>query len=309
MSIISPPFTNPNPNGTFNVGFYYIIGNPALDRFQVRIISVTETSMGTVTDVQATSGVQSFTTWSSPTAYVDTGTVLFNGFQGNICIRLVDPDIINAPNTTFRAEITYIVNSPTFVAFDNVSIGPSNIPLPVNFIGLVATRGDITDSKVDLRWDVSEEINVNEYHVEKSSNGANFENAGVIPAKGKSIYTFTDNSVSHNTTVYYRIKSIDIDGKYKYSGTLRLAGDNSYGNELSAYPVPAKDDILVQHKEMRGKAKMTLTSLNGTVLRTIYPTPGSSHTPVNISTLAPGLYLLNLTDETGYSQTTKVVKN
>jgi len=60
MNIISPPYVNPNPVGTFNVGFHYIVPNPASDRFQVRIISVTQTSSGTVTNVEATSGVQFF---------------------------------------------------------------------------------------------------------------------------------------------------------------------------------------------------------------------------------------------------------
>src|SRR5689334_25118311 len=51
LDIISPPYANPSPSGTFNIGFYYIVPNPAVDRFQVRIISVTTTPQGTVTDV------------------------------------------------------------------------------------------------------------------------------------------------------------------------------------------------------------------------------------------------------------------
>ena len=54
MNIISPPFVNPNPTGTFNVGFYYIVPDPAVDRFQIRIIAITQTPTGTVTDVKAT---------------------------------------------------------------------------------------------------------------------------------------------------------------------------------------------------------------------------------------------------------------
>ena len=60
QSILSPPYPNPNAVGTFNVGFYYIVNNPLVDRFQVRLISVTSTGQGTVTNVEATSGLQSF---------------------------------------------------------------------------------------------------------------------------------------------------------------------------------------------------------------------------------------------------------
>src|SRR5690242_21176313 len=104
-----------------------------------------QTPQGTVTNVEATSGVQFFANWSTPRPYVDTGTVLLNGFEGNVCIRLIDPDIVNA-NTTFRVEVSYLIHEPFFAVFDNVSIGPLQIPLPVDFIGLVANRN--TDNSV-----------------------------------------------------------------------------------------------------------------------------------------------------------------
>jgi hypothetical protein len=311
LNIISPPYPNPNPAGIFTVGFTYIIGNPATDRFQVRIISVTSTPQGTVTNVEATSGVQAFTTWSSPIPYVDVAgptvpdpTPFLNGFAGNVCIQLNDPDIVNGPNTSFRVEVSYLTSSPTFAVFDNLSIGPIGAPLPVHFIGLVANRS--ASNTVDLKWDVSEEIDVQEYQVERSTNASYWEVTGTVQAKGKSIYTLTDNNVP-SRTIYYRIKSIDIDGRYKYSGVLRLDGDNSYGNEISVYPVPAKDDIIVQHKKLRGKVKMIISSMNGTIVKTIQPTPGSSHTPVNISNLPSGVYLLRLDDETGW-QSIKLMK-
>ncbi|MEO5562173.1 MAG: T9SS type A sorting domain-containing protein [Chitinophagaceae bacterium] len=317
MSVISPPFANPNPNGTFNVGFYYIVGNPAVDRFQVRIISVTETSMGTVTDVKATTGVQFFSSWSTPAPYADgvsnpgvpNPTPFMGAFQGNICIRLIDPDIINSPNTSFRVEVSYLINEPTFAVFDNLSIGPFNTPLPVNFIGLVATRNELAKS-VDMKWDVSEEIDVQEYRVERSINGISFETAGAVPAKGKSVYTYSDNNVPTGT-LYYRIKSVDIDGKFKYSGILRLADNSSssYGNKLLVYPIPTTGDVTVQHKKLNAKSKLVITSLDGRILKTIAPTPGSSHTPVTISNLSPGVYLLRLDDENGYGEAVKLIKN
>ena len=316
MSVISPPFANPNPTGTFNVGFYYIVGNPALDRFQIRIISVTETPTGTVTNVEASTGVQFFSTWSTPQPYVDGVTTpvpdvtpFMGTFQGNICIRLIDPDIVNSPTTNFRVEVSYLVNNPQFAVFDNVSIGPSQIPLPVNFIGLVAERNPVTKS-VDLKWDVSEEIDVAEYQVERSTNGSSFTSAGSVPAKGKSIYTYSDNNVPSGT-LYYRIKSVDIDKKFKYSGIIRLADNasNSFGSKLFVYPTPTNGDMVIEHKKLDGKAKMAITSLDGRILKVISPTPGSSHTPVSISNLSPGVYLLKVTDENGYSETIKVVRN
>lgn len=311
QSLISPPYFNPNPNGTFNVGFYYIVNNPIVDRFQVRIISVTTTPTGTVTNIEATSGVQSFAAWSTPVAYVDNGpspTPLLNGFEGNICIRLVDPDIINGPTTTFRVEVAYIINEAFFAVFDNLSIGPLNIPLPVDFIGLIANRN--TDNSVSLKWDVSEEINVKEYLVERSENGTSFSQVGLVSAKGKSIYTFNNAAVPANT-IFYRVKSIDIDGRFKYSGVLRLSGSslNSYADKLSVYPTPAQNEITVAHKKLTRGAKMVITSLDGRTLKTIIPAAGASHTQVNVNGMNPGMYFLRLEDGMGNIETVKLLKN
>jgi hypothetical protein len=313
LNIISPPYVNPNPTGTFNVGFYYIIGNPVTDRFQVRIISVTQTPQGTVTNVEATSGVQPFSAWSTPTPYVDgvtrpvpDPTPLMGAFEGNVCIRLIDPDIQNGPATTFRVEVSYLVNSPLFAVFDNLSIGPQQIPLPVNFIGLVAERN--ASAGVDLKWDVSEEINVREYQIERSTNGSSFTSVGSVNAKGKSIYQFT-NYNAPASTIFYRVKSIDIDGRSKYSGILKLTGGNSFSNEIKVYPVPARDEVTVQHKQLGTNARLIVTSADGQVVRSITPREGASHTPVNINGLAPGVYMLRLDNGKGDIQSAKLIKN
>lgn len=309
LNIISPPYVNPNPTGTFNVGFYYIVRDPAVDRFQVRIISVTTTAMGTVTNVEATSGLQFFSTWSTPTAYTDPVTPLLNGQQGTICIRLVDPDIINSLNTTFRVEVSYIINEPFFAVFDNLSIGPAQIPLPVSFIGLLANRNN-NDNSVILKWDVTEEVNVQEYQVERSDNGSYFTPVGSVSAKGKSLYSFTNYNVP-SKTVFYRIRSVDLDGRFKYSGIVKLSGNasDSYSDGMLIYPMPAQDEITITHKKLAGGAKMIITTIDGRVLKQISLVTGSSHTPVTISGLPRGLYFVRLEDENGNVQMAKLLKN
>jgi hypothetical protein len=309
LNIISPPYVNPNPSGTFNVGFYYICGNPTIDRFQVRIVSVTETPMGTVTNVEATSGVQFLNLWNTPTPYIDNGpdaTPLLNGFEGYVCIRLLDPDIVNAPNTTFRVEISFIINEPLFAVFDNLSIGSQQIPLPVNFIGLIGERENNT---VNLKWDVSEEIDVLEYQVERSEDGRTFVEAGKVPAHGKSIYTFTHNNAP-DRNLYYRIRSVDLDGSFEYSGILRIAAgkQNSASDQVIVYPSPAQSQVTVQHRKLQRGARMMIMTMDGKLLKTITPAIGNTNTFISISDLRPGLYMLRLEDGTGLIQSTKFIR-
>lgn len=312
MNIISPPYNNPNPVGTFNIGFYYIVNNPSVDRFQVRVISVTQTATGTVTNVEATSGVQLFSSWSTPTQYVDGTTTpvpdptpLLNGWQGFVCIRLIDPDITNSPNTTYRVEVSYLINEPFFAVFDNLSIGPLNSPLPVYFIGLVAERNN---NDVNLKWDVTEEVDVKEYQIERSTTGIDFTTVGVSSARGKSIYSYT-NYNAPSGTIFYRIKSVDLDGRYKYSGIIKLSGNNSFSNKLRIYPTPATNEITIQHGRINPGSKMSVVSADGKVMKIVYLKGGASHTQINIKDLLPGMYFLRLEDEKTGIQSAKFVKN
>ena len=44
-----------------------------------------------------------------------------------------------------------------------------------------------------------------------------------LPAKGKSIYAYSDNNVPTDYDYIIALKSVDIDRKFKYSGIIRLA--------------------------------------------------------------------------------------
>ena len=314
LSIISPPYINPNPTGTFNVGFYYIVPNAQTDQFMVRIISVTQTPLGTVTNVEASSGVQYFKDWSTPTPYNDMTaavpdpTALMGSEQGTVCIRLVDQDIVNSPLTTFRVEVYYIIGQRRFVVFDNLSIGPLLSPLPVNFIGLVANRTTATD--VSLKWDVSEEVNVDHYVIERSQNGTSFTSIGTVSANAKSIYTFTDQSAPSGN-LFYRVRNVDIDGSSKFSGVVRIKGNStsSYGDKLIVYPSPASEQITVEHKRILRDAKITISGMDGRIVKTIQPREGASHTPVNVTDLRPGMYIIRFDDGGGVVQTSKFIRN
>lgn len=308
-SIISPLYSNPNPQGTFNVGFYYVVGNAATDRFQVRIISASGQGGQTVYNFEASSRIRAFSEFSTPTTYTDAvnpTNPLFNGQQGFVCIRLNDVDITNAPGTNYRVEVIFLLNTPNFAVFDNLSIGDAApIPLPVSFLGVVANR---SGNSVNLRWDVADELNVREYQVERSTNGSTFNVVGTIPASSKTnVYSFTD-TYAEPGNVYYRVKNLDADGRFKYSSIIKLKGASSFGSVLKAYPLPALNQVTLEHKKLSNKAKITVNSLEGKTLKVVNPVNGASHTLVNLSGLSSGMYVIKLENGEGETEMIKIIK-
>lgn len=315
VPILSTDYPSPTTAGFFDVGFVYVVPNPAVDQFNIALIRLTTTSTAggdqTKDDIVAISGFKSFSSFSTiaPTPYTDQfGNPALTGQRGAICIRLSDVDITTGSNIRYRVEVTYnILSAGTFTVFDDFSLSNTvNIPLPVSFMGITAKK---TDNVANIRWDIADEKNVLEYQIERSTNGSTFTKAGSVSATGRSVYEFTDPS-SQAGTVYYRIRSVDIDGKTKLSSIIKLSAGslNSFANKLKLYPTPATDDVTIEHKQLDANAKITLNSIDGKVIKVIVPTRGASHTPVNLSDIRSGLYIIRVFDGKGQTESIKLVK-
>ena len=80
----------------------------------------------------------------------------------------------------------------------------------------------LNNDKVDLKWATDTEINVSHFVIEKSNDGKNFNDAGVVFAygntSGKTEYRFSDKVKADQPGVfYYVLRSVDNDGKSQYS--------------------------------------------------------------------------------------------
>ena len=73
-----------------------------------------------------------------------------------------------------------------------------------------------------LEWATDAEVNTLMFVIEKSENGLDFENVGVVNAEGgneEKVYRFFDTEAS-GETVFYRLKEIDKDDNFSFSRTV-----------------------------------------------------------------------------------------
>ena len=91
----------------------------------------------------------------------------------------------------------------------------------------------LTNNKVWLAWSTSQDVNVSHYFIERSYDNKTFEQAALIftaedPAPVNN-YSYKDpiKNVT-GSLIYYRLKMVDKDGKYKYTEvkTVRLGAGN-----------------------------------------------------------------------------------
>ncbi|MGK2861091.1 MAG: hypothetical protein ACSLE0_04115 [Chitinophagaceae bacterium] len=87
------------------------------------------------------------------------------------------------------------------------------------FSQITAFTAQLKTDKVDLKWAATSEKNISHFSIEKSSDGKNYNQAGIVFAFGNSsepmMYPFIDKSIDSDNegVIYYRISAVDNNGK------------------------------------------------------------------------------------------------
>lgn len=292
-TITTPTYTLPVNANTIGYGFQ-LDGSERAARVSV-FVSYVSTLNGELTTVSVADIIPIYDNANQP---------------ATICRSFAISDFPGFPaggNYRFRLEVSANTgngNANKTLTFDNFRTNGtlSQIPLPVNFIGFEAKKAN---SSVELTWKVAGEENVLRYEVEKSEDGRTFTRIGSVLSSGNDTYTFTD--ANGSGTAYYRIKNVDGNGKFKFSTIAKIANGKSE-IVLRGFPQPVQSQFILQHPVINGHALINLSTADGRVIKSVVPTNGSMQTPVDMSSLQAGLYLLRFSAGNGETQTLKVIK-
>lgn len=168
-------------------------------------------------------------------------------------------------------------------------------PLPV--LGLEFNAKRINNSKVQLDWKTVQEIDNKGFYVErKKENDINFTQLHFVksaaPNSNSSLplnYVHVDaNDFSGKT--YYRLKQEDLDGKFMYSIVRLVNGNNGKVISMKAWPIPSTGPVNISAEGIE-KDILLVFDNNGRLMKQL---PIASTTPVQLTGLAPGTYIVKL---------------
>jgi hypothetical protein len=193
--------------------------------------------------------------------------------------------------------------------FSDLYIGTT---LPLKLISFTA---EIENNVVGLKWITASEENLKKFVIERSYDNKNFSEVDAVLPYGhpadKNNYIFLDKlSENSPTTVYYRLHSIDINGKGEYSETRIITRQKISELNISAYPNPVMNNLLVTIPSAWQKKNVMfeLLSVNGQLAK-IFNTTNTGQTEVlNVNNIAPGPYFLNASCD-GKIVRGKIIKN
>lgn len=213
-------------------------------------------------------------------------------------------DFLNgAPITATGVAQSFTLQPGEYHVFLNL-----NAVLPVT---LISFSGKNNGNINVLSWTVANEQSLNYYELQRSSDGQNFSAISQINARGKSNYSFSDVITPVTAPVYYyRLKSVDKDGNFKYSVVVKLEMPASR-KFATVNPNPFTGKLLVNIESAApDKATLIITDLSG---RQLYKqnkvlTSGSNEIEINeTGRFSKGTYLLTII-ESQQTQSIKIVK-
>jgi adhesin HecA-like repeat protein len=215
-------------------------------------------------------------------------------------------DATYAPNIAgsafdFGIQGAHVVRSTSLAPADTNSFGGSCALQTFGFtpLSLDLLEFDIVQQSgaVLLNWETTKEDGVHVFEVEHSNDGASWRKAGSVNASGN--YEFNNYHFAHYDVKaglnLYRLKMIDIDGKFTYSPVKSIVIKNNNGSG-SVYPNPFAATLNLEYNNTNGTSQTTIqvVDIAGKLLETAgwNMTEGLNIKALNLNKLSGGIYFL-----------------
>jgi hypothetical protein len=200
-----------------------------------------------------------------------------------------------------------IIGGPGF-ASSKSGVSPNGFnlsTLPVLFNSFYATRNN---NNVVLNWNTAMEHNNNNFEVQRSFDGSNWTVIAIMLGAGNSDniqqYSYTDKNMTA-AIAYYRIRQVDIDGKYEYS-TVKTVRTNKTTPATKIYASGNAVNIEF-NQETKNPVTVRIIDMNGRVIGQQDNQSASYRITMNLNNHITGMYIVQLNDNAGWNEVKKVI--
>lgn len=207
-----------------------------------------------------------------------------------------------------------LVTTPDVGAYE---FGHKAVIVPVTNLTFTGKKLGLAN---ELTWSTSRELNNKGFELQRSSNGVDFKAIQFVSTKATNgnsgsilQYSYVDEQPLANNN-YYRLKQIDINGKYSYSNVVVLSSSKLDKFEIvNVYPNPTANNVTVGINATKDdNINIIVTDIVGKTVMMVNKTvaKGSNSFVLNTSTLTKGIYLVKATCSNGCETAcTKLIKN
>lgn len=210
---------------------------------------------------------------------IDMNGVLVPVSEGMMLTSDLASKLVFEPDTSYTGNVVF-----TYSAIDEegTSSNTASYTIPVIAkqqailsISLLGFTGSAENNMVQLFWQTQHEGNNSHFEIQRSVDGNNFETIAMVTAKGNisnanNYQTKDDLFFFSYQSVYYRLKMIDINGKFKYSNSILIKLKAEVKNNITAWPLPFTSNLNIAYiSEVNEPVLISIHGINGSLLMTL----------------------------------------
>ncbi|MEO8771548.1 MAG: hypothetical protein ABI402_15750 [Ferruginibacter sp.] len=185
-----------------------------------------------------------------------------------------------------NANIYFDFNSPVLTNTTNTVIQLTTVPL--SLLSFKALSG--TDNSALLFWNTADEFNTSSFDIEQSIDGRIFNRIGSTVARGSGNNTYSYKTIIPANIVYYRLKMIDIDGRYTYSQVIQVKRSKQ-SESVIVLSNPTKNTLsLIMTDATLVNTPASIINEQGLVVKRFVLNDGLQN--IDVSILSTGIYYL-----------------
>lgn len=199
-------------------------------------------------------------------------------------------------SATGNITTTGVITSNVVSSFGLFTFGSIDWFVPLQFLRFNAQR---KQGYSQLEWATSREFNAQHFDIERSDDGTSFRKIGSTAAmnsSGTNQYQYADHLPLHGTA-WYRIRSVDKDGQYKYSTIAVVTERNNNSQGMYVINNPAYQYIyLFSGADRAGNYDYSLINAAGQLMQKgkLTATAGGVNSISLGTAMAPGIYILDV---------------
>ncbi|MEO5905667.1 MAG: T9SS type A sorting domain-containing protein, partial [Saprospiraceae bacterium] len=219
-----------------------------------------------------------------------------------VVITVVDPDpfidsapayeAVNQFNWDYDLDDILPYGAPQVDTAINISCS-----LPVT---LLSFSGHSTLTGNQLEWRTSYEFNSEGFEVQRSNDAFLWDNLGFVKsnavAQEINEYGFKDSSPSNGKN-FYRLKQLDIDGRFAYSSIIVLNGKATDSNKnIEVYPNPVSEGLLTIQLPAKPTIDNNIYLYNSSAQLVRQASIDNEYFYLDVHDLPPGLYVVRISE-------------
>ncbi|HSU28315.1 MAG TPA: LamG-like jellyroll fold domain-containing protein [Chitinophagaceae bacterium] len=176
--------------------------------------------------------------------------------------------------------------------------------LPVHWLSFT---GVSIAAGIQLKWEIDNAVNNDRFEIEHSKDGRSYSmiasiqaSTGIGGAGGKITYNYLHISPAGGNH-FYRIKEVDIDGKFSYSSVIRV----DLNHPVSGFSLknnPVKDELVLLNANRELLKHLIILDASGRVQERKILNTNASTVPLDIQRLSTGYYFLMIVKQNGESE-------